>query len=94
MIRCAKPSYMTRHCGAPQVNIINNFVRFSAQGNLPAATVVVGDVAACNSRINIVDTVLFPMLVRCVAAQLPQSETLLNQCQATLSGAGSISGSC
>lgn len=48
----------------PQVEIINNFVRFSGQGNLPAATVVVGDVPACNSRINIVDTVLLPMLVR------------------------------
>lgn len=46
------------------MEIVNNFVRFSAQGNLPAATVVVGDVPACNSRINIVDTVLFPMLVR------------------------------
>ena len=78
MIRCAKPSYMTRHCGAPQVNIINNFVRFSAQGNLPVATVVVGDVAACNSRINIVDTVLFPMLVRCMTVAITQLQMMLN----------------
>lgn len=52
------------------MDIINNFVRFSSQGNLPAATVVVGDVAACNSRINIVDTVLFPMLVLCMPMYL------------------------
>ena len=52
------------HTAPTQVNIINNFVRFSADGNLPPATVVVGDVAACNSRINIVDTILFPTLVQ------------------------------
>ena len=66
------------------MNIINNFVRFSAQGNLPAATVVVGDVAACNSRINIVDTVLFPTLVRHMMLAATQLQTLLDPLQSSL----------
>ncbi len=46
-----------------QVDIINSAVQFSGAGNQPLARVVVGDLPACNSRVNIVDQVILPALV-------------------------------
>lgn len=47
-----------------QVLFVNKSARFVAGGNLPPATVIRGDVDACSARINLVDTVLLPALVR------------------------------